>query len=163
MRYYGFSNYYLSQMAIGIQNAHCVVDIINEYYIQSNSQSKIVSEWSRNHKTMILLNGGNQQALFDLYAMFDHPLNPYPFGYFKEDEQSLNNALTCVGIILPEKIYEGAALLRDRRTIVGSIPGSIENPNNTKVLVPCGDSSCEYEYSEWEIVLMKKLNEYRLA
>lgn len=166
MRFYSFGNYYLSQIQQGIQAAHCAVDLIYKYHDNNNPSlhfrtlSSMVNDWAINHKTMILLNGGNQEALVQFYLFLDDPRNPYPFCHFQEDQQSLNNAVTSVGIILPEKIYEGAAILRDRRTIVMS---DIMTDENVKVLVPFGDLSCTHTYTEWEIELMKKLNEYRLA
>lgn len=161
MRYYGFSNYYLSQIQIGIQNAHCAVDLIYKYQAHpSNLYHKqlanTIQDWANNHKTMILLNGGNHSALDDLYGFFDDPRNPYPFHCFQEDKQSLNNATTCVGIILPEKIYEGAGFLRGRGNTVVKIGDDFG-------IYVQGDSSCDHLYSEWEILLMNKLNDYRLA
>lgn len=161
MRGYFFGNYYLSQIQQGIQALHCAVDMRNKYLFSSSMQIKMYDNWAISHKTVVLLNGGNQAALSDLHAFLDHPANPYPFGYFEEDEQSLNSCLTCIGIILPEKIYEGAALLRDRRTMVRVL--DFADDGKRYVIVPVDDKSCEHEYTAWEVDLMKRLNEYRLA
>ena len=163
MRAYFFGNYYLSSIQQGIQALHCIVEMGHKYKFLSIPQTKMLDTWGVIHKTVVLLNGGNQQSLIDLLAFFVGQDNPYPFGSFREDEQSLNEALTCVGIILPEKIYEGSALLRDRRTMIQHLEPTDLFDNHNKVLVPVGDNSCPHVYTEWEITLMQKLNEYRLA
>lgn len=165
MRFYSFVNYYLSQIQHGIQTAHCAVDMRTKYPAHPYDISKDVmrsacdmyTDWATNHKTVVLLNGGNQQSLYDLWAMFDHPANPYPISYFQEDEQSLNNALTCVGIILPEKIYEGANLLRDRRSNVRRVSDGVN------IIVSGNGEIYEHEYTTWEIEMMQRLIQYRLA
>ena len=63
------------------------------------------SEWANNHKTMIFLNGGNQNQLLDLEHIISNEYDQYPFASFNEDIASLNGCLTCIGIILPETVY----------------------------------------------------------
>lgn len=107
MRYYAFGNYYLSSLQQALQAHHACQEIYNIY--QTPAARAVYSDWSQNHKTIVLLNGGNSADLQDLFNFFSQPGNPYLFAKFHEDEQSLNNALTSVGIILPEMIYETAA------------------------------------------------------
>ena len=121
-------------------------------------QPKMIDDWATQHKTVVLLNGGNQQSLQDLHAFLDDKANPYPYGQFKEDNQSLNECLTCVGIILPEKIYEGAIHLRDRRTKVQSVGLGINI-----IISFNGKQANDHDYTDWEIELMTRMNEYRLA
>ncbi|MDD5151226.1 MAG: hypothetical protein PHC28_12255 [Flavobacterium sp.] len=54
---------------------------------------------------MILLNGGNSSSLKNIVRWFSEPWNNFDWSYFNEDEESLDSAITAVGIILPEKIY----------------------------------------------------------
>lgn len=163
MRAYFWGNYYLSQIQQGIQALHCVVDIQYKYKYESSTIPVMINDWATNHKTVILLNGGNQKGLMDIHNFLATNENPYPYGYFCEDEMSLNDCLTCVGIILPEKIYEGASFLRDCRTMVGSVNAVDQHDKHLKVLLPYGDQSCDHTYTAWEIDLMNKMNEYRLA
>lgn len=156
MRAYFFCNFYLSNIQKGIQSAHCIVDLIYKYRESSSDFRLQINHWCIEHKTMILLNGGNQESLFDLFTFLISPENPYPFEKFHEDGPSLNGALTCVGIILPEKIYEGAALLRNRNNTVGQL-NDFQN-----IIIPV-DGVFNYLFTDWELELMKKLNEYRLA
>lgn len=116
MRAYYFTNMYLSPIQKGIQTAHCTA----EFFINTNPNSpeySIICDWARNHKTMIVLDGGNHRQLADLYFGLKviQQNYPLPVAIFNEDEQALNNATTCVGIILNEKVYEAASIVREGR------------------------------------------------
>lgn len=160
MRAYFFGNYYLSAIQQGIQSTHCIVEIQQKYRVTSCSCILQYEEWARKHKTVVLLNGGNQADLIDLYTFLQHSSNLFPFGFFKEDEQSLNSCVTCVGIILPARIYDGAKLLRDRLSKV------VFMHEDTYIIDhPALPAHREYDetYNSWEIDLMSRLNTYRLA
>ena len=107
LRYYGFCNYYLSQLQYGLQNAHVIAEMSQDDY---NKQDFL--DWAIYHKTIILLNGGNQKALQDLldFIEFSSDDNPrqhsFKYGYFREDDESLNGCMTAVGIILPKRVYD---------------------------------------------------------
>lgn len=105
-----FGSYYLSSLQQGLQSAHCIADMFVKY--QQSTKEEFLFNWAENHKTIIILNGGNSQELFDLYERFRDIDHPYPFGAFNEDIQSLNGAMTCVGIILPEPVYTLASSLK---------------------------------------------------
>jgi hypothetical protein len=63
-------------------------------------------EWARDHKTIILMEGGDCEQLKWLALILKRePGSPYPWALFHETEVALNRAITCVGIILPEKMY----------------------------------------------------------
>lgn len=112
MRLYTFINFYLSQIQAGIQSAHILGEIVNDYIITpvhetgKSSRTIMVEDFLQNHKTMIVCNGGNNQMLLERIALFDDVRNPFPFAIFHEDEDSLCGALTGVGIVLPEYVYE---------------------------------------------------------
>lgn len=158
MRAYFFGNYYLSSIQQGIQAAHCVADMFVMYgNIHTTPQQYALFEWAEQHKTMVLLNGGNQASIIDLATFFDQGENPFPWCSFNEDFQSLNNCVTTVGIVLPERIYETAALIRSRKAIVLRM-----DDEPTKLIFSDGFES-EWEFSAWEMELMEKLNQYGLA
>lgn len=100
-RFYAFTNFYLSSMQKGIQAGHCAVDVVRAF-----SSTKAVREWADKDKTMIVLNGGEQTELLKLFDQLTelNKSNKLPLGLFKED-MGLNCAVTCVGIIVPERIY----------------------------------------------------------
>jgi hypothetical protein len=89
-------------------------------YFSHDVRRKMLHDWATNHKTIIVVNGGmsdvsmlppdntynNLSETFTLEAaaeLFKSPENTFPWASFYEP--SINNALTCVGIILPEEIY----------------------------------------------------------
>ena len=113
MRFYSFTNAnYMSQLQLGLQTAHCVADMATKYLMQVDNEA--YDDWAVNHKTIIILNGGNCAMLNELYNFMDDGRNPYPYTKFNEDEQSLAGAITCVGVVLPEEVYETARLIRNR-------------------------------------------------
>ena len=112
-RFYSFTNMYVSSIQKGIQTAHAVSDM--SVSLLTTDQKAAYDTWALNDKTVIVLNGGNQAMLEVIHSL------AIPFGKkhglpvvkFHEDEQSLNGALTAVGIILSEVAYETAKSLRD--------------------------------------------------
>lgn len=78
------------------------------YYTGPSPQRDVLYSWANDHKTMIVLNGGDSLSLSELY----NELLPVatslnlPTSMFYEDERSLNSALTCVGVIVPSSVYE---------------------------------------------------------
>ena len=108
MRGYFFGNFYLSSLQQGLQAAHAVADLFIEYPHANNSAGKLLRDWATNHKTIIILNGGNAETLDALYQELVPIADKagFPVTIFREDEVSLNNATTCVGIVLPESWYD---------------------------------------------------------
>ena len=107
MRLYSFVNYYLSPLQHGLQTAHCVSEMSRLYKVNTQQVATYI-EWAEKHKTIIICNGGNVEMLEDLHLrLVDLAENfDLPVVKFYEDEQSLNNALTSVAIILPEWVYD---------------------------------------------------------
>lgn len=139
MRLYTFTNFYLSSIQQGIQSAHCLHELFLNYPAEpSTLASTKLFDWANNHKTMIVLNGGDSQSLSELYGELV-PLarsGNFPLAKFSEDERSLNNALTCVGIVLPEAVY-GIDLY--------------------------DESSSQFNHASADIELKKIISRYRLA
>ena len=182
MRAYFFGNMYLSSIQQGIQAHHTTSELFIKYreidlydYAESTgdnppkqladraAQADTLYEWARNHKTSILLNGGYSATLRELVAIFGNRQNPYPWAFFNESDEALDGALTCVGIILPEKIYETAKALREGR--VPTVGNEIHDP---KCIIACtGEWSPEpgvtWELSKWEYELCHEINKYGMA
>ena len=152
MRAYYFGNMYLSSIQQGIQAAHATHELFNKY--GASEKAETLFNWSQNHKTMILLNGGYSENLRALIALFDTQENPYPWAHFNEGEDSLDGALTSVGIVLPEKIYVTAAAMRNDEDFVSRL-------RETGCWNPCDDE--HYEISKYEFDLCLELNKYGLA
>lgn len=108
MRGYFLGNMYLSSIQQGIQCAHTTTELFVKATIGSfsSTQEEYLYEWSTNHKTKILLNGGFASNLRNIQTFLESPDNPYPWAYFEESEDALEGTITCVGIILPERVYQ---------------------------------------------------------
>lgn len=125
MRLYTLTNFMLSSIQQGIQSAHLIHELFVKYqnYSTSSLQHRWLWDWAKNHKTLIILNGGNVSDLQNTFLMFRRlcDVTNYPFTSFFEDEQSLNNTLTCVGVILPAPIYSAAESYRketDKKSVL---------------------------------------------
>lgn len=155
MRFYAFGNFYLSSIQQGIQAAHVVAEMFCKYPVDYECiKFDDLNKWAHEHKTMILLNGGAHLELKELLDFFHKDENPYPFDYFIEPE-TLNDTITSAGIVLPEKIYEGAVKLRGKLT--DRELKEYENENALYLGEDC------VGYSDWEKELMERLNKCRLA
>lgn len=110
-RLYTFTNLYVSSIQKGIQTAHVVSDLFAKY----SNTNYCLNEWAANHKTIIVLNGGNQESLIQTYVemgMFAEK-RKLPHVKFKEDIESLNGAVTAIGIVLPNEIYNLQKMYRN--------------------------------------------------
>ncbi len=112
---FSWQNFYLTGIQAGIQSGHCWMDMASFYRRTENQPENITCpreakaaevfwDWADNHKVVNVRNGGEQEALRDIWALFSKDANPYPHCYFREDE-GLNMALTNVSIVLPEKVF----------------------------------------------------------
>jgi hypothetical protein len=103
MRLYTFTNPYLSSISHGIQTAHVVAELFAKTHLYQTQLE--LYNWARHHKTIIVLNGGINQQLRELWDMMELCDHSYPYAKFNEDDASLGGVLTCVGIVLPASIY----------------------------------------------------------
>lgn len=111
MRLYTFGNFYLSSIQQGIQAAHLVADMFVDHQTPSIARD-VLYDWAANHKTMISLNGGNHADITEKFLLIRRlgAELSLPVGSFSEDEMSLNRAMTCTGIVVPQRVYDFAAL-----------------------------------------------------
>ncbi len=162
MRAYYFGNMYLSSIQQGIQAAHVTHELFLKHTVHSKYTSDIIGDrqrdmlydWARNHKTMILLNGGYADNLRELIQLFHNRTNPYPWAFFNEGQDSLDGALTCVGIVLPEKIYAASAAFRADPALVDGVREGGYYYN---------ELAERTELTKWEFELCQELNNYGLA
>lgn len=160
MRLYFFGNMYLSSIQQGIQAAHVVHELFLKYpaydpnHHDLDETGDTLFEWADNHKTMILLNGGYSDNLRELINQFNDLRNPYPWTSFHEGQDSLDGALTCVGIVLPEKIYEAAKALREGNIAAEQIP--VQESWSP-------EDGITWYYTKWEYELCLELNKYGMA
>lgn len=164
MRAYFFGNMYLSSIQQGIQAQHCTGELSvrynptlaadGKYYCEEPQKYAMLMDYKENHKTSILLNGGYSENLNRLTDLFAVEENPYPWAFFHESDEALEGALTCVGIILPEAIYETAAFVRQARSTEAR--NIVDNFNATGTFE-------DEVFSDFEIDLINELNQYGMA
>ncbi len=104
-RFYFFTNFYVSSIQKGIQAGHCAVELMNGKF----RDCQITREWATNDKTFIILNGGAQPELENILEILNKESAKgnitLPYAHFVEDA-GLNHAMTCVGLIVPKRIYD---------------------------------------------------------
>ncbi len=164
MRAYFFGNMYLSSIQQGIQAQHCTGEFAVNYnpalaadgklYCEDPEKYAMLMDYLDNHKTSILLNGGYSENLHRLISLFATEDNSYPWAFFHESEEALDGALTCVGIILPEAIYETAAFVRQARS--NEARDIVDHFNATGIFE-------EEVFSDFEIELINELTDYGMA
>ena len=155
MRAYFFTNMYLSSIQQGIQPLHVISEMFVKYVGPDPGQEYfILDKWARDHKTVICLNAGYSEEIGILMRFFSHPDNPFPWASFNEGKDALDGALTSVGIILPEEIYNAAKNLRGP---------SLQTPVCDIYHDPEFQVWGEYKPSAWEREMAERLNNYGLA
>lgn len=179
-RAYFFNNMYLSSIQQGIQVAHCLGEMVCKYRPYKGYEgNEYLDRWLKEDKTIVVLNAGYSSELIDLTLLFNMPENPYPWAVFKESAEALNCATTSVGIVLPYEIYEGAKHLNNpqvvKRTLglpaaatcSGGEIGLGYGPTKAgaaglMMYLPDGRDTPAH-YSLWDVELMERMNQYRLA
>lgn len=121
-RAYFFGNMYLSPIQHGIQAAHVVTRLFVNYPFSKNQLDDdiiypcdVLYTWGRDHLTKILLNGGYQSNLQKIYNIFEVlcPLLMLPYDKFNEEQDSLNGALTSVGVVVDISKFDVASYKYD--------------------------------------------------
>lgn len=116
LRFYTFVNFYLSGIQNGIQTGHCSVRLVRKYTANGNpfnseiTDEKIhmVERWADSYETYIVLNGGDDENLNDIEQVVAK--SGFPWANFIESKRALNNLRTCVGVVLPEYIFNAKRL-----------------------------------------------------
>lgn len=104
LRLYSFCSFYLSSIQQGIQTGHAAVDLVREYNKQGDeSYRDMVNDWADNHKTFIILNGGDHTGICAARNIVE--ASTYPYRYFYESFGALNGLLTCAVVLLPECVF----------------------------------------------------------
>ena len=169
MRAYFFGNMYLSSIQQGIQAKHCGDEMVVKYAptLQDGEwtaplyeQYQQLHDYLENHKTVICLNAGYSATLHEIYKELTAPANPYAFAKFHESEEALDGALTCVGIVLPEEIYEVAKEVRNSRGNYGR--AMVDSFNDYGEWTAKYDGN-NHNFGKWQVWLINELNNYGLA
>jgi hypothetical protein len=108
MRLYAYTNMYTEGIHAGIQTAHVIGELNAKYQEDNHSEEwMVLLDWQMNHKTIYVYNGGLADMLWSRYKALREFANKFglPIARFYESKEALNGALTCVGIVVPEKYY----------------------------------------------------------
>lgn len=155
---------YLSSLQVGLQTAHVTAEMAAKY-LSDNEEGpgNMFYNWAEQHKTMILLNGGYAENLHDLYDFFSTEKNPYPFAKFHESKAAMDGMLTSVGIVLPEKIYEGAAAMRKIKRLRMDDNARLAWDLQQVLTIRIDGILQNVDYTNFEVELMERLSTFRLA
>lgn len=174
LRAYYFGNMYLSSIQQGIQAAHVTADMFvgyqpfntDEECDAPSEQFQLLTSWAKYHKTMILLNAGYASELESLVDFFTYGGHKFPWAYFRESQDAMQQCITCVGVILPEYIWEGARQLREGPKVSALVSmrenGYVEWEDKSQ-LVNLKPQLVKTDLSKWEFDLIVRLNNYGLA
>jgi hypothetical protein len=153
MRAYFFVNSALSGIQKGLQVAHCVAEMSTKDPEDQWQRDKSVFEtWRDYHKTIIVLEGGFHADLMEIADSFQGNYD-YCWEAFREDEETMNGMMTAVGIILPERIYKAAEVVRKSHVNL-----DLDSPDER-----VHEVVEEFKITEWEADLIKLLNSCPLA
>ena len=172
LRLYSFTNFYLSSIQQGIQTGHAAVELFMRYdpretfTIEAVQTTEMLYDWAENWKTFICLNGGDSAGVQDMSDFLNDPRNPYPWAPFNESDPALDGVMTTVAVVLPERIFSTASLLRLR-----DLPASVLSYTYDKLLDEhrflFNDDDLDKPrletFTPWEYELMTRLNKYGLA
>jgi hypothetical protein len=160
MRFYSFvANLYLSPLQLGLQTAHVIADMSQQdgwsYYDQ----------WANAHKTIIICSAGNSDGVrlaYQKFSWFADQLG-MPTEIFYEDTQSLNNAATACGIVVPEKYYNATPMKREPLTWLDKIFGTTKNQIAYQYEDPATGTFGHFAHGSVEAEFVKYLKSFKLA
>jgi hypothetical protein len=91
--------------------------------------------------------------------------NEFPWCQFNEDEYSLKGVMTAISIVLPEKIYTTASIMRTNKDIEFSkfLDGTNKLAYNESDSDIIDTLKVFGTFADFEVELIKLLNVYRLA
>ena len=137
LRLYSFVNFYLSSIQQGVQTGHAAVDLVRKYNApkgtpsQLGKQCDMVGDWADNHKTFIILNGGNFSSLNLTKDIIKQ--SGFPWVSFSEDVDSLDGMLTTVAVVLPDYIFN-VQPVREQGSLIGYALPQEDETNSTRIL-----------------------------
>ena len=109
-RLYTFTNMYLSPIQCGIQTAHLTHTLFTDWMFEDHHDPawQALISWAKNDMTMIVLNGGYSSELNSIYDQLSDCAEELglPYASWCESNDALDGALTCVGVVVPDIIYD---------------------------------------------------------
>lgn len=122
-RLYTFvNNVYMSPIQWGIQTAHVVSSMMVKYH--QSERTDVFNNWAAISPTIIVCKGGILSTLQEIEQKIDFLGNSFNLAHasFCEDDESLGGILTCVGILVPEEIYEAKLCVNSDSQFASNFP-----------------------------------------
>ena len=119
LRFYSFCNMYISHIQAGIQTGHMSDNMSVKYLLNTTlknnvflEKKKVHEEWIRNHKTYIILSGGDSDEIYRINGLLNGMCHTdvlaLPVGSF--NEPGLNNMMSCCGVVVPERYFKAVKI-----------------------------------------------------
>lgn len=111
------SNCYISGVQTGLQAGHCIDSMWSKYvedWLETDGKASpqlgTLREFSRKHRTFVILNGGGHESLMHWIMFFmacgsEGAAAPHSYPWIGVQEPGLREAYTSVGIILPDRMF----------------------------------------------------------
>lgn len=103
MKAYTFINDYIRGIQVGVQAGHAIVELMDNW-----TGHKDVSEWIRNHKTFVWLNGGDSDTMQGIINTIAKADVAYEFFL----EPGLGNITTAIAVVPPVEIVNAVEATR---------------------------------------------------
>lgn len=168
MKAFFWGNTYLSPIQQGIQSSHVIAEMAAQARsdektdtVQSVTRSDLFWKWVEEHKTIILYRGGNQEQLLRMSDVMHR--TRYPTYTFREDKASLNDAVTCVGIILPDAFSHISAQSKIEHTPPRKLLEGYNNDVYEYFANPDDTELSQYTFDKNDQIIIKMLTISSLA
>jgi len=169
MRLYTFTHTMLSPIAKGIQSGHATTELFVKYGdpklpesvpISEVKKFLMLSDWTRDHKTHIALDGGNSKSLQEIVETLDE-ICDYPWADFTEDDETLAGIRTSVAVVIPKKVYRTAELLRNGKISERDYGYHLETKDEKEIFL-LKEELESFIISQKDRILIRLLNKFRL-
>ena len=167
MKRFFFTNSYFSGIRVGIQAGHSCdkmwAEAVSEYFNDPESETAkeellAMVGFVEDYGTWIVLSAGDDEDLRELVRFLNSGNNPYPFSEF--EEPGVNDAMTSICMILPERMYDAVAEKVGDALHEAEEKGTAwENEIDQKTLPDAENRG----YSEWELDFLFRKAQFHLA
>jgi hypothetical protein len=163
MRRYFFQNFYVAGIRNGIQAGHAAeiqwaelakLALAGQLSDKGRAKLEMMIDFALNHGTWILLTGGDHSTLQELFDFLDQNPHSYPVERFLEP--GLNNTITSLTIVIPERLYDdvandiGRAYLKAGATSDSTFQGGWCLP------LDLAKQAADRNYSSWELDFLRR-------
>lgn len=101
-----FAHTALKPICNGVQNAHSLAEMFVKYSDEPSSKRDMLRDWARNHKTIVMRDGGDSHNLARINYILEQisPIANIPYASFCESDSYMEGILTSVGFIMDKNV-----------------------------------------------------------